>query len=70
MFGVNVYDLDLWVQVDPIKKPIKRNSVGAGHVSQRWASAFDDHLDHRFIVLKKKKTWRQNDKMLRFEKHN
>ena len=37
------------------KKPIKRNSVGAGHVSQRRASAFDDHLDHRFVVLKKKK---------------
>ena len=35
-----------------IKKPIKRNSVGSGHVSHRWTSAFDDHFDHGFVVFK------------------
>ena len=28
-FGVNVFDLDLGVQIDYIKQPIKRNSVGS-----------------------------------------
>ena len=28
VFGVNVTDLDLGVQVDPVKQPIQRNSVG------------------------------------------
>ena len=32
-FGVDVFDLDLGVQIDSIKQPIKRNSVGVGDVS-------------------------------------
>ena len=28
MFGVNVTDLDLGVQIDPLKQPIQSNSVG------------------------------------------
>ena len=28
VFGVNVFDLDLWVQTDSIKQPIKSNFVG------------------------------------------
>ena len=52
VFGVHVFDLDLGVLVDSVKKPIKRNSVGSGHVSHRWTSAFDDHLDHRFVMFK------------------
>ena len=33
VFGVDVFDLDFWVQVDSIEQPIKRNSVGLGHMS-------------------------------------
>ena len=29
-FGVNVFDLDLGVQIDSIKQPIKSNSVDSG----------------------------------------
>ena len=39
-FGVNLFDLDFWVEVDSVKKPIKRNSVGSEYVSQCWTSAF------------------------------
>ena len=28
VFGVDVLDLDFWVQVDSIEKQMKRNSVG------------------------------------------
>ena len=52
MSGVNVFDLDLWVLLDYATKPIKRNSVGSGHVSLCWTSVFDDHFDHRFITLR------------------
>ena len=31
--GVNIFDLDLGVQIDSVNYPIKRNSVGSGHVS-------------------------------------
>ena len=27
--------------------------MGSGHVSHRWTSSFDDHLDQHFILLKK-----------------
>ena len=50
--GVNIVNLDFGVQIDPIKQPIQRNSVGSGHVSHRWTSAFDDHLDHSFVIVK------------------
>ena len=52
VFGVDVFDLDLGIQINSIKQPIKCNSVSPGHVSHCWTSAFDDHLDHCFIVLK------------------
>ena len=32
-FLVNVFDLDLGVQIDSIKQPIKSNSVGSGNMS-------------------------------------
>ena len=51
-FGVNVFDLDLGVQVDPVGQPIKGNSVGPGNMSHCRASAFDDHLDDSFVVFK------------------
>ena len=49
--GVNIFDWDFGVQVDSVSQPIKRNSVGLGHVSHCWTSTLDDHLDHRFIYL-------------------
>ena len=52
VFGVNVFDLDLWVQIDSIKQPIKSNSVVSGNVSHCRASSLYDHLDHCFVVFK------------------
>ena len=52
VLGVNVFDLDFWVQIDSVKQPIKRDSVGSGHVSRCRTSAINDHLDHRFIVFR------------------
>ena len=49
-FGVH---LDFGVQIDSIKQPIQRNSVGSGHLSHRWTSAVYDHFDHSLIVFKK-----------------
>ena len=50
--GVNVFDLDLGVQIDSIKQPIKSNSVGSGYMSHCRASSLYDHLDHCFAVFK------------------
>ena len=52
VFGVDVFDLDFGIQIDSIEQPIKRNSVGPGNMSHCRTSAFNDHLDHSFIVLK------------------
>ena len=41
-FGINVFDVDIWVQIDSVKQPIERNSVGSGHVSQCRTSAFNN----------------------------
>ena len=27
VFGIDIFDLDLWVQVDSIKEPVQRNAV-------------------------------------------
>ena len=53
VLGVHIFELDFGVQIDPHKQPIQRDSAGSGHVSHRWTCPFDDHFDHRFIVLKK-----------------
>ena len=52
-FGVNIFDSDLLFQVNSVEQPIKRNSVGCGHMSHCWTSSFDDHLDESFVVFKK-----------------
>ena len=52
VFGVDVLDLDFWVQVDSIEQPIKRNSVGPGNLSHCGTPPFNDHFDHCFGVLK------------------
>ena len=52
VFGVNVTNLDLGVQINPVKQPIKSNSVGARHMFHRRTSTFDNHLIYRLIALK------------------
>ena len=52
VFGVDVFDLDFGVKIDSIEQPIKSNSVGSGAVSHCWTSAFDNHFNYSFIVLK------------------
>ena len=52
ILGVNIFDLDFGVQIDFVKQPIQRNAVGAGHVSHRGTSAFDNNFVHCFIALK------------------
>ena len=52
VLGVDVLDLDIWVQVDSIEQPIKRNSVSPGNMSHCGTPSFNDHLDHCFVILK------------------
>ena len=40
VFGVDVFDLDLVVQIDSIEQPIKSNSVGSGNMSHCGTSSF------------------------------
>ena len=40
------------IQINPVKQPIKSNSVGSWHVSHCGTPAFEYHLNHDFIVLK------------------
>ena len=55
VLGVNIFNLDLWVQVDSAKLQIKRDSVGTGHMSHCRSSAFYNHLDYCFVVFKNSK---------------
>ena len=52
ILGVDVFDLDFWIQINSIEQPIKSNSVGFGDVSHCRTSAFHNHFDYSFIVLK------------------
>ena len=52
VLGVNVFDLDLGVQIYSIKQLIKSNSVGSGNMSHCKASSFYDHLDDCSVVFK------------------
>ena len=52
VLGVNVFDLNLGIEINSIKQPIKSNSVGPGNMSHRWTSAFHNHLDNSLIVFK------------------
>ena len=54
VFGVDVFDLHLGVQINSIEQPIKSNSGGSGDVSRCRTSAFNDHFNYSFIVLKHK----------------
>ena len=39
VLGVNEFDVDLGVQINPVKQPIKSNSVGSGNMSHSRASS-------------------------------
>ena len=52
VFGVDILDLNLEVQINSVKQPIKSHSVGSGYMSHCWTSAFDDHFNHGFVILK------------------
>ena len=47
-----LHDLNLGIQMNSVKQSVTSNSVGSGYVSHCWTSAFDDHLNHCFAVLK------------------
>ena len=51
VFGVDVFNLDLGVQINSIKQPITRNSVSPGNMSHCRTPSFNDHFDHCFIVF-------------------
>ena len=53
VFGVDILDLNLGVQINSVKQPIKSNSVDSGNVSHCWTSAFHDLFYHCFVILKK-----------------
>ena len=52
VFGVDVFDLDLGIQINSIKQLIKCNSVSPGKVSHCGTPSFNDHFDHCLIVFK------------------
>ena len=52
VFGVDVLDLNLGVQINSFKQPIKSNSVGPGNMSHCWTSSLFVHLDHCSVVFK------------------
>ena len=52
VFGVDTFDLNLRIQIDSVKQPVRSNSVGSWNMSHCWTPACDYHLDHGFIVLK------------------
>ena len=39
VFGVDVHDFNLGMQINSVKQTFKSNSVGPGHVSTCWTSA-------------------------------
>ena len=52
VFGVDTFDLNLWIEIDSVKQPVKSNSVFSGYVSHCWTSAFDDLFNHCFAIIK------------------
>ena len=52
VFGVDIFDLDFGVQIISIEQPIKSNPVISGDETHGWTSAFHNHFNYSFIVLK------------------
>ena len=69
-FGVNIFDLNLGIQINCVKQPVLSNSVGFGYVSHCWTSAVDDHFNHCFVVFKKCRASHRIEKTLRSMKQN
>ena len=68
VLGFNTFDLDFGVQVDSVKLPVQRNSVGSGFVSHRRTSAFSiRHLEYCFIVNQKCEARHRCDRVCAFE---
>ena len=70
VFGVDVLDLDFWVQVFSIKQPIKSNSVSPGNMSHCGTPSFNDHLDHLLRCLQTHTTKLLDAKTGRLREHN
>ena len=51
VFVVDILGLNLGVQINSVKQPIKSKSVGSGYMSHCWTSAFDDRFNHGFDIL-------------------
>ena len=45
--GVDIFDLNLWIQLNN-----QSSATLSGYMSHYWKTAFDDHLDHCFVVFK------------------
>ena len=41
-FGVDIFDLNLRIQIDSVKQPVKSNSVGSGYESHCWTSQLNN----------------------------
>ena len=52
VFGVNVTDLDLGVQIDPVKQPIQSNSAGQSNMPRCGTSTFDNDLNYCLLSSK------------------
>ena len=52
VLGVDVFDFNLRVKNNSIEQPIKSNSMSSGNMCHCWTSAFHNHFNHSFIVLK------------------
>ena len=51
ILGFDVLYLKHRILICSVKLPIVRNSVGAGHMSHRRASAIDDQICHSFVIF-------------------
>ena len=50
--GVDMLDLDFWIQVNLVQQPVQVNTVNLGNMSHGWTTAFDDHLDRGIVTSK------------------
>ena len=50
--GVDIFDLDIWIQVNLVRQPVQVNTVNLGNMSHGWTTAFDDHLEGGIVTSK------------------
>ena len=70
VFGVDIFDLNLWIQFDSVKQPVKSNSVASGYVSHCWTSALDEHVNHCFVIFKNVENRTELRRIHCLRKHN